>query len=995
MRTMSRMLLLSFLLIPGLVYAGTTGKIKGKVMDKENKEALVGANVAVNGTTLGAATDVDGGYTILNIPAGLYTIKATFVGYAAVEISNIRVNNDLTTEVDFAMSSEAVQLQTVEIIAQRPLVNKSATNAVRIATADDIANLPVRGINNIYALSPGVVIQDNAVFVRGGRQDEVGFYLEGVLITNPMLGGRAVNLVQEAIEEIQIQAGGYNAEFGGANSGIIQQQLKSGTSDWKVSLNYQTDNIGFRGKSKNFNGKKTLGSYYFGFNDMTGTVSGPLGSDAVKLFGLVSYNFQRDRNPQPYPGINLTHLYTPGVTNADTVDLIYPGGPVLKNSQEQITGTGTLTLDFKPLTVRLAGTYTHSEAFNAGNGGRNPGNIANIFNSIRVEENTSNQASASAKFTYLVNPTTLVELTGGYFQQSGKAFDPFLKDNFTRYGDSAANAAVGFTWPGKYDRPSRLLLYTFGFNKEGDLVANYQKFKRESINLSGSFFTQVDEHSIKVGGEYQRYSIRNFSISNERALVLAKQLDQNAALPAGDPNKLTPEQILIRQGVNNFGYDVFGNETDDSGFNGLKHPVFAAAYIQDKLEYNDLVINFGARFDYINSDSKAFVDPKLPDLALNKSTNEVNPAGFKDVPSFQSVSPRLGLSFPVSDRTVFHTQFGKFVQQSRLRDIYQGMYATGSNIGGGFFIGAPVGFDVRPSRTTQYEIGFTQQVGDLASFDITGYYKDIKDQIVYDVVEPGTGSQFGSYAVLQNGDFATTKGIEVTINMRRQKRLQMNANLSFNDARGTGSFPYSNRGIVAAPLDGVTVFRPQYVTPLEFNNSIRGSINLDYRFAKDDGGPILEQLGASVLLNFGSGHPFTLGAGGSDLEGDARDRRPLEALNTSNTPWTFQVDLRVEKTFNLLDRLSANVYIFVINAFDTKNEQNVFLRTGSTTDDGYLSDPNLGGTLIATYGSQYEDVYKAINLDYYEQWQNAPFLGTVPFFFGPPRQVRFGVRLEY
>jgi hypothetical protein len=91
-----------------------------------------------------------------------------------------------------------------------------------------------------------VVLQDNTVFIRGGRQDEVGFYLEGVPITNKFAGGRAVTLVQDAIEEIQVQAGGYNAEFGGANSGIIQTQLKSGTSDWKASAQYSSDNIGFK-----------------------------------------------------------------------------------------------------------------------------------------------------------------------------------------------------------------------------------------------------------------------------------------------------------------------------------------------------------------------------------------------------------------------------------------------------------------------------------------------------------------------------------------------------------------------------------------------------------------------------------------------------------------------------------------------------------------------------------------------------------------------------
>ena len=382
-----------------------------------------------------------------------------------------------------------------------------------------------------------------------------------------------------------------------------------------------------------------------------------------------------------------------------------------------------------------------------------------------------------------------------------------------------------------------------------------------------------------------------------------------------------------------------------------------------------------------------FRSPTYPDASINKQTGAINPNGFASVPSFSSVSPRLGLSFPVTDRTVFHTQFGKFVQQSRLRDIYQGLYATGSNIRGGFFIGAPVGFDVRPERTTQYEIGFRQQLSDFAAFDITGYYKDIQDQIVYDQVYTRPGSQFGAYAVLRNGDFATTKGIELTFNMRRQKRVQINAGVSFQDAQGTGSFPNSNRGIVAAPLDGVTIFRPSYVSPLEFNNAVRGNVNLDYHFAKNDGPPVLQQFGGSILATFNSGHPFTLGTGGADLEGDARDRIPTEPLNPSTTPWFFQVDLRLDKSFAIMDQLGGTVYFQVINILDAQNVQNVFLRTGTTDDDGFLRTQN--------YPAQYQALYRAINVDYYEQYQNAPFLGTVPFFFGPPRQFRIGFRLDY
>ena len=120
--------------------------------------------------------------------------------------------------------------------------------------------LPVRGLNDILGLTPGVVYQDNTIFVRGGRQDEVGFYLEGSNITDPMVGGRKVTIVQDAVEEVQVQSGGYTAEYGGANAGIIYTQLKSGTPEYKASLEYITDNISFKSKEDRFDGKKRLGS---------------------------------------------------------------------------------------------------------------------------------------------------------------------------------------------------------------------------------------------------------------------------------------------------------------------------------------------------------------------------------------------------------------------------------------------------------------------------------------------------------------------------------------------------------------------------------------------------------------------------------------------------------------------------------------------------------------------------------------------------------------
>lgn len=996
-----KLTLMVLLFLLPIVMLSQTGKIKGKVTEMGTDEPLIGANIIVVGTSLGAATDINGEFTITNVEAGVHELKASFVGFQSKSISNLRVNAGLTLEVNFELAGAGFTVQEVSVVAERPLVNKFATNANRISTSDDIEALPVRGVNEILSLTAGVTLQDNALFIRGGRLDEVGYYLEGASITDPVLGGRSVNIIQDAVEEIQVQSGGYTAEYGGANSGIVYTQIKSGTPNWNASAEYITDNISFQSRADRFDGKDRLGTKWYGYSDMIGTVSGPIYENKIKFFGLLNYSYKNDKNPQPYPGINLGLIGDPN-TGDTLYNFEYPTTPY-KYSLESMTGTATLTFDFNPFIFRAVGTFTREEDFDPFSSSRNAGNIANILNVDRIQKQERQNGAFSLKGTHIINATTFYELSGGYSFFTDEQFDPFLKDNVYLYGDSIANANVGFdVWDSESAPPALKNVLGITFNPWGDITSGYSKFKREKINLAGALSMELGkEHSIKIGGELQLFTLRQFVITNEDARALSGLILTDSRLPAGDPNKVGREQLIQAKGVNNYGYDLDLNEIGTGGPTGAKKPLFISGYIQDKIEYNNLIINAGLRFDYFDIDNQQMIDPFRPEKSIDFNSGAYIAEGWVDVPEFKAISPRLGFSFAVTDQTVFHAQYGKFVQQTRLRDAYQGYYATAENLRGGFNIPAPVGFNIRPTRTTQYEVGFTQQIGDFASFDITGYYKDVLDQIVFDKQFTDTKSPYGAYSVLKNGDFATTKGVEISFNMRRVERFMANATISFNDAQGTGSYPNSNNGIVNAPLDGVTIFEPAYVSPLEYNNSVRGNLSVDYRFGENDSPSWLSQFGISALISFNSGHPFTQGKGTGDLEADARDRQPVEALNTSTTPSIFQMDLRVDKTFTLYDKLRANIYVQVINLFDTKNIENVFLRTGVTEDDGWLNDPTQGGPEVESKGQDYVNLYQAINLDYYEQWQVANQTGelgrnlTTPVFYGPPRQIRLGIRIEY
>ena len=333
------------------------------------------------------------------------------------------------------------------------------------------------------------------------------------------------------------------------------------------------------------------------------------------------------------------------------------------------------------------------------------------------------------------------------------------------------------------------------------------------------------------------------------------------------------------------------------------------------------------------------------------------------------------------------------MQPPPLNTLYLGRRVIGISFEGGNFIPNPVGFDLDPERTTQYDIGFRQQISDFAAFDITGYYKDIKGQIQVIRQTTVSGAEAGAYNVLANGDFATTKGVEISVTIRRVNRVQAQINYTFADAKGTSSSPTS----AVSALENGTLF-PTVISPLDFQNSHRGSINLDYRFGKDDGGPILERLGANVLIRFNSGHPFTFSSGsigqqgpeqGALIENDPRVSNPQEAVNSSTTPWNYNVDLRIDKTVDV-GPLTANFYVYVQNLLNTKNVFNVYRRTGNAEDDGFLTNPELSGAIVAGRGPNYVALYRAINLANGTHY----FSTTGNELFGTPRQIRFGMKLE-
>lgn len=990
-------LAVSFLLL-NVALLAQTGKISGKVTDSQTGDPLIGANIIILNTDYGAATDIDGAYLIPNVPPGTYSIKATYIGYKSVTIQNIRVVSGLTQEVNFSLPSETIATEDIVVVAERPLIEKSATNAVRIVDSESIESLPTRNLAGIAALQPGVVLQNDLVTIRGSRPDETGYMIEGADVRNAVSrnGGSLVNITPDAVQEILIQAGGFSAEFGGANAGIIQSNFKTGKDNYHFSLRAETDNFG------NYPGDKFLDTYSYGYSDYVFTVSGPVVTQKVKLFLSLENNFIRDYNPTFFAAnptaysdgalFDTTKVYDTGAYGGNTDDyeiLSWQGGNIPGYMRNRYTINGTALIDLQPLVLKLSGAFTTRER----RGSVLP-TILNIFNQDRYIMNDNSDLLLALKGTYFINKNTYLEANASYVDQRRKQYDPLFKDDLLAYNDSTAAAEYGYTYSSLYSGPYTYDFYGFPFNRPGALLTTYVKNDYSYWQGSLALTAQIDAHEVKAGGSFQYWTTRYYSTTGLGSIL--RNINQHP-----DDVRTTEGLVQLLQdqsfsNFNNFGYDLFGNTVDDATSPyAPKHPVFASGYLQDKFESDDLIINAGLRFDYIDMDSWALTNPSNP--TYDENTKTLSDASLTEGSTYQYISPRLGFSFPVTDRTVFHMQYGKFVQAPSLDLSYRGIHQAAAQLIGGFAYGDPIAYDLEPVRTTQYEIGFTQQFADFASLDLTAFYKDIKGQPVYAFQEVQAGAAVGRYAIYSNQDFATTAGLELSIKTRRVERVRTEINYTYTDARGTNSFAASGFGSVQVNNNVPTV-----IVPLDYDQAHRGSIVLDYRFGEDDGGPILSRLGMNVLFTFNSGHPYTLaqipnglGQQSADLGfvvgTDTRQRVPDGPVNSATTPWVYNIDLRIDKSFSIFD-LDVNVYLYVQNLLNTKNVINVYDHTGNGYDDGFLSSSTGEGLVQQSrFSERFADLYQAINLEnrqhYLRQKGND--------IFGEPRQLRLGVLLNF
>jgi outer membrane receptor protein involved in Fe transport len=256
----------------GTLLAGTTGKIAGTVTEKGRGEPLAGANVAVVGTRYGAATGSDGNYFIMNLPPGVYDLRVTLIGYTATIIKSVRVEVDRTTTINAQIAPSAVDMEEIVVQAVAPPFQRDATASVAVISSEQIAQLPAKDFADVLALQAGVAGSGNSLYIRGGRSNEVAYLIDGMYVKDPVLGSRGTTIHNDAIAELQLMSGTFNAEYGGAMSGIVNIVTKDGGTAFTGFLEGRTSDFFV----------KPFSTYHE--NRVTASLGGPLAGDDLSFY---------------------------------------------------------------------------------------------------------------------------------------------------------------------------------------------------------------------------------------------------------------------------------------------------------------------------------------------------------------------------------------------------------------------------------------------------------------------------------------------------------------------------------------------------------------------------------------------------------------------------------------------------------------------------------------------------------------------------------------
>lgn len=848
----------------GLV-AGTTGKIVGTATDKKSGEPIPSVNVVLEGTSIGGATDLEGRITIINVPPGTYQVRATVIGYAAQVVTSVIIRADLTTRVSFEMTEAAVALgQEIVVVAERPIINKDETSKISVISAETFSDLPVVNFQQVVGLQAGFVTDGSGnMHARGGRSGELVYLVDGVPTREPLAGGMGTQLDKYAIQELQVLTGGFSAEYGQALSGVVNIVTKEGGSSYAGRIEFESGQL----NASPYHIVDALAIDYMGI-DANGVLK-PRIDDKGRLIVNIPSVYKKqtlDGSPGLFPNLN--------VLGQLSINFSGPV-PLMSNLRFFLSARGENALSQLPWGYNkereTIGKFTYSTG--------------------DWKINLSDRRFWRAYKPYV---HTWKYIPDGYPIREENSYRDNLAINYFPNTATVFSLNVAYNHrffhqytPGRYAE----------FDANGDLVfTNY-------IRSTGNQFFQSGDL-----GDYTENtvgtSIVKFDVTNQVDRYNLVKLGTDVTVY--DIDRYTYQQPW-KGGV--FALERFN-----------RHPVEAAAYLQDKLEFNAFLINAGVRIDYLNVRDTRWSDVTIPGGTLDDLTKKWITANEVPTDPFIQVSPRLGIAFPITDQTVFYSSYGHFFQRAE----YLEMYSLRDPSINAALVGNPA---IEPQRTVAFEFGVKQQLGDDYAVEVGAYMKDITNLVgsTYHTVFPY------QYTIYDNSNYGKVNGIDITLKKRMSNFFSGSLTYTYSIAKGNESDPTEG---YTDYRSGNALLRPKRVFYLDFDRRhvLSGLLNvvLPGGFGPSIAGMFpFENFHLNAVLQVASGLPYTPN---TLEEGD----QLIVEKNSGRKGNTMQLDMRLERIFNVSD-FRFSVFLKVTNLFDEINPQLVWTATGDPWDAGITS----------------------------------------------------------
>lgn len=913
MNSSSKMKILALILLGmSTVWGAQTGKIAGYITDANNGSPLPGANVVVEGTTIGCASDMNGFYTLLNLAPGSYNLKISMIGFKTVTVRDVVVEMNLTTRIDVAMTTEVLGMEEVVVEARRPVVVKDVAHSQLSVDGKTIANMPVVELTQVVGLQAGV----DGFSVRGGAERQTALIVDGFVQNDARANNPIKSVSLTSVKEVQVQAGGFNAEYGNVRSGVVNVVTDEGRRDrynGTISFLYTPP------KPKHF-GISPYDKYSY-FNR-------PYFDPAVCFVGTANGTWDKwTRSQYPtFEGYNALSLAT--LQDDDPSNDLTPTG-VQRLYEWQHRRQGDIKKPDYVIDFSIGGPVPVLNQYLGGLRFYFSQNSLRDMLIVPLSREAYTSDYSRLKLTADLTRKTVLTLTGMYnLVQSACPYEwtttptgDVLRSDYTIASSTSSTKELLYV-PGRYspaDIYYRMIgakvnhiispktyfdfVVQYNFNRYNTFQMALRDTAKKYEIVDGYF---VDEapygywgygvssvEGLRLGGWMNLGRDKSRSTTLLTRFDLTSQATVNHQIKTGF--EIQYDGLKVRSYTSNPGMSTWNREQIYDVY-----PYRAGVYLADKMEYEGFIANLSLRADVYNPNT---------DVYLLEDYDKYYRSGYgslieEEVPTKRTkmqyyLSPRLAVSHPITENSKLYFNYGHYLSEPastyrfRLQREYNGLVT---------YIGNP---ELKPERTISYELGYQHNLFGHTLLTLAAYYKDITNQIGWVYYQNINASV--QYYKATNSNYADIRGFEITLDKKRGTWFTGFVNYTYM-ITSSGYFgiqryyqdPSSQRVYL---MDNPVQEKP---APQPY-----ARLNLDFHSPMDFG----PNIGKIYLLG-----GWNLNLLAKWTQGSYTTYNPTSIPGLiNNVQWvdTWNFDTRVSKTFDF-KRFSLQAYVEVTNLFNLK-----------------------------------------------------------------------------